>query len=91
MGAVMKIKMLSLILSLVITLSVGAGAALAQDYAPQGELVRLVMLSRHGVRPPLQDPDELNKWRQPREPKWPALAEWFRRDAPPRGGAPICR
>jgi 4-phytase / acid phosphatase len=91
MGAVMKIKMLSLILSLVITLSVGAGAALAQDYAPQGELVRLVMLSRHGVRPPLQDPDELNKWRQPRERKWPALAEWFRRDAPPRGGAPICR
>ncbi|MGH6834311.1 MAG: histidine-type phosphatase [Methylocella sp.] len=67
----MNIKVLSLLLGLVITLPLGASEASTQDYALQGELVRFVMLSRHGVRSPLQKPDELNKWRRSPEPKWP--------------------
>jgi len=67
----MNIKVLSLLLGLVITLAFGASEAPAQDYAPRGELVRFVMLSRHGVRSPLQTPDELNKWRRSPDPKWP--------------------
>ncbi|MGB6177538.1 MAG: histidine-type phosphatase, partial [Methylocella sp.] len=39
--------------------------------APRGELVRFVMLSRHGVRSPLQNTDDLNQWRRSPDPQWP--------------------
>jgi Histidine phosphatase superfamily (branch 2) len=91
----MKTKVLSLVLGLVITVPLGASEASAQDNAPLGRLVRFVMLSRHGVRPPLQQlegPSGLNEWLQSSSavPTWPALSEWFRLDAPPSGGAPVC-
>jgi 4-phytase/acid phosphatase len=86
----MKIRVLSRVLGIVLALPLGAKVASAQEYVPRGELVRFVVLSRHGVRPPLQDSAELNKWRRPLQPNWPTLAEWFSRDAPPGGGAPVC-
>jgi 4-phytase/acid phosphatase len=39
---------------------------------PSGKLVRVVMLSRHGVRSPTQSTEALNGWRQPPlTPAWP--------------------
>jgi 4-phytase/acid phosphatase len=86
----MIIKVISLVLGLVLVLD--ASEASAQDNAPLGKLVRIVMLSRHGVRPPLQESKILNEWLQSSSatPTWPALSEWFRRDAPPNDGAPVC-
>jgi 4-phytase / acid phosphatase len=68
----METKALSLLLGIIVALPLEAGRAPAQDAAPRGELVRLVMLSRHGVRSPLQSMNELNNWRRPpTKPDWP--------------------
>jgi 4-phytase / acid phosphatase len=56
-------------------LSVGlvcaASAARGDDFAPPGDLERVVILSRHGVRSPTMDADGLQQWRRPDTPKWP--------------------
>jgi 4-phytase / acid phosphatase len=48
-----------------------AGAALAQDLNPQGAMVRVVILSRHGLRGPTQSIETLNSWRNTKIPGWP--------------------
>jgi 4-phytase/acid phosphatase len=45
-----------------------APAALAQS--PDGELVKVVILSRHGVRSPLVNQTELQKWTASKWPTW---------------------
>src|SRR5882672_4923165 len=49
----------------------GGIAALAQAPAAQGTLLRVVILSRHGVRSPTQSTETLNSWRKTETPGWP--------------------
>lgn len=47
-----------------------APSALAQEAAPPGKLVKVVMLSRHGVRAPIPSQDELATWTALPWPFW---------------------
>jgi 4-phytase/acid phosphatase len=44
---------------------------LAEDFVPAGQLERVVILSRHGVRSPTQDNDTLKNYRKSNTPPWP--------------------
>jgi 4-phytase/acid phosphatase len=44
---------------------------LAGDFVPPGQLERVVILSRHGVRSPTKDNDTLQNFRKPTTPPWP--------------------
>ena len=44
---------------------------LAEDFVPPGQLERVVILSRHGVRSPIKDSDTLQNFRKPTTPPWP--------------------
>jgi 4-phytase / acid phosphatase len=69
----MKKRALFLLLGLAIGVPwvVAETSASAEDLPPQGDLVRFVMLSRHGVRAPLQTKEALNQWRKSPQPDWP--------------------
>jgi hypothetical protein len=43
----------------------------AEEIVPPGQLERVVVLSRHGVRSPTKTAQELGRWRRPDEPSWP--------------------
>ena len=43
----------------------------AEEIVPPGQLERVVVLSRHGVRSPTKTAEELGRWRRPDEPSWP--------------------
>jgi 4-phytase/acid phosphatase len=48
-----------------------APSALAEEQAaPPGKLVKVVMLSRHGVRSPIPKQSELDTWTKSRWPRW---------------------
>lgn len=47
-----------------------APSALAEEVAPPGKLVKVVMLSRHGVRAPIPNHDELASWTASPWPFW---------------------
>src|SRR6516162_1104331 len=55
------------ILALVLCFSL----VLAGDFVPPGQLERVVILSRHGVRSPTKDNDTLQNSRKPTTPPWP--------------------
>jgi 4-phytase/acid phosphatase len=44
---------------------------LAEDFVPPGQLERVVILSRHGVRSPTHDGAALQSFRKPTTPPWP--------------------
>src|SRR5262249_41847287 len=44
---------------------------LAEDFVPPGQLERVVILSRHGVRSPIKDNNTLQNFRKPTTPPWP--------------------
>lgn len=56
-----------------VALTMFAPSARAQAQAPDGELLKVVILSRHGVRSPLVDPKILKTWISPTS-SWPAWA-----------------
>src|SRR5215213_241292 len=70
-AAVMPGCAVLLLLMWMVPLLPWAGAALAQDLNPQGAMVRVVILSRHGLRGPTQSIETLNSWRNTKTPGWP--------------------
>ncbi len=60
-----------LFLALLLLPPPGDATARAQALGPQGALVRVVILSRHGVRSPTQSTEVLNSWRNTKTPGWP--------------------
>lgn len=62
-------------------LQAAALQAAAPNHDPRGTLLRVVMLSRHGVRSPTQSTEALNSWRQ--QPPTPPVPPWPDFGVPP--------
>ncbi|HJB65348.1 MAG TPA: histidine-type phosphatase [Candidatus Mailhella merdavium] len=65
-------KLIGLLFLALVTVPGVSMADTLRDNAPEnGRLLRLVVLSRHGVRSPTQSPEELAKWASRPWPQWP--------------------
>lgn len=67
----MYLKRLAWLIALVLWIHLGGAALLAQQASQSGDELKFVLiLSRHGIRPPLWPPEQLNQYSSEPWPKW---------------------